>query len=552
MTTEFDYIIVGAGSAGCVLANRLTADPNVKVLLLEAGGKDNSILIRMPAGVGTLISQKTPHNWWFETEGQSHLKNRKLYWPRGKVLGGSSSINGMIYIRGHARDYDQWRQLGLEGWSFADVLPYFKRSEANENGGDQFHGGDGPLHVSNGRSEVPLFKTFIEAGKQAGHPHTDDFNGFQQEGFGPYQLTVKDGERWSAAAAYLRPVLARPNLTVEVNAHTTRVTFEGKRATGVEYLQKGQLHQVRAAREVILSGGAVNTPQLLLLSGIGAADYLKRWDLNVVADLPGVGENLQDHLDVTVQYECTQPITFYTFTKPLKQLQTGMQYTFFKAGAGRQQGLEAGSFLKSRQGLEMPDLQMHFVAALMIDHGRVKADRHGFMAHICQLRPESKGFIALRSLNPADAPLIQPNYMATENDRRSLREGVKLARDVFRQKAFEPYRGAELMPGESVTSDEGIDDYIRRTAETIYHPVGTAKMGTDKHSVVDACLKVHGIQGLRVVDASVMPTLVGGNTNAPTIMIAEKAADLILGKKPLPPEHMRVAEDKSERFAAAR
>jgi choline dehydrogenase len=552
MAAEFDYIIVGAGSAGCVLANRLSADPNVKVLLLEAGGKDNSILIRMPAGVGALISQKSAHNWWLETEGQTHLKNRKLYWPRGKVLGGSSSINGMIYIRGHARDYDQWRQLGLEGWSYADVLPYFKRSEANENGGDEFHGGEGPLAVSNGHSQVPLFKTFIEAGKQAGHPQTDDFNGAQQEGFGPYQLTIKDGERWSAAAAYLRPVLGRPNLTVETGAHTTRVTFEGKRATGVEYLQKGQLHKVRAAREVILSGGAVHTPQLLLLSGVGAADYLKRWDLGVVADLPGVGENLQDHLDVTVQFECTQPITFYIFSKPLKQLQTGMQYTFFKTGAGRQQGLEAGSFLKSRPGLEMPDLQMHFVAALMIDHGRVKADRHGFMAHICQLRPESRGFIALKSLNPTDHPLIQPNYMETENDRRSLREGVKLARDVFMQKAFDAYRGAELMPGKSVTSDEGIDDYICRTAETIYHPVGTAKMGTDRMAVVDASLKVRGLQGLRVVDASVMPTLVGGNTNAPTIMIAEKAADLILGKKPLPPEHMRVAEDKSERFATAR
>ncbi|MCE9521791.1 MAG: choline dehydrogenase [Alphaproteobacteria bacterium] len=552
MSSEFDYIIVGAGSAGCVLANRLSADPKTKVLLLEAGGKDNSVLIRMPAGVGALISQKTAFNWYYETEGQTHLKNRKLYWPRGKVLGGSSSINGMIYIRGHARDYDQWRQLGLDGWSFADVLPYFKKSESNENGGDGFHGGEGPLHVSNGKSEVPLFKTFIAAGKQAGYPTTEDFNGFQQEGFGPYQLTVKDGERWSAAAAYLKPVLNRPNLTVEINAHTTRTIFEGNRATGVEYLQKGQLQTARASREVILCGGAVNTPQLLLLSGIGAADYLKRWDLNVVADLPGVGENLQDHLDVTVQFECTQPITFYTFAQPLKQLQTGMQYTFFKAGAGRQQGLEAGGFLKSRAGLEMPDLQFHFVAALMIDHGRKKADRHGFMAHVCQLRPESKGVIALKSLNPLDPPLIQPNYMATENDKRSMREGVKIARDVFMQKAFDPYRGPELLPGAPVTSDDDIDDYVRRTSETIYHPVGTAKMGTDRMAVVDTQLRVRGVQGLRVVDASVMPTLIGGNTNAPTIMIAEKAADMILGKSPLPPEHMRVAEDKSERFAAAR
>lgn len=549
---EFDYVIVGAGSAGCVLANRLSADPSVKVLLVEAGGKDNSVLIRMPAGVGTLISQKTAYNWWFETEGQTNLKNRKLYWPRGKVLGGSSSINGMIYIRGHARDYDQWRQLGLDGWSFADVLPYFKRSERNEDGKSDFHGDEGPLHVSNGRSQLPLFKAYVEAGKQAGHPFTDDFNGPKQEGFGPYQLTVKDGERWSTAAAYLRPAMARPNLTIEVNAHTSHVMFEGKRATGVEYLQKGECHKVRASREVILSGGAVNTPQLLLLSGLGDAEYLRRWDLPVVADLPGVGQNLQDHLDVTVQVECTQPITLYTFSKPLSQLKTGAQYLFFKGGAGRQQGLEAGAFLKSRPGLEVPDLQFHFVAALMIDHGRVKADRHGFMAHACQLRPESRGFIALKSLNPLDPPLIQPNYLATENDKRTLREGVKIARDVFMQKAFEPYRGAELMPGPSVKSDDEIDNYVRRTAETIYHPVGTAKMGNDRLAVVDSQLRVRGVEGLRVVDASVMPTLVGGNTNAPAIMIAEKASDLILGKPPLPPEHRAVAEDKSERFAAAR
>ena len=346
--------------------------------------------------------------------------------------------------------------------------------------------------------------------------------------------------------------MQRPNLTIEVNAHTSHVTFEGKRATGVEYIQKGVRHHVRASREVILSGGAVNTPQLLLLSGLGDADYLKRWDINVVADLPGVGQNLQDHLDVTVQMECTQPITFYTFSKPLNQLKTGAQYMFFKGGVGRQQGLEAGAFLKSRPELEVPDLQFHFVAALMIDHGRVKADRHGFMAHACQLRPESRGFIALKSLNPLDPPLIQPNYLATENDKRTLREGVKIARDVFQQKAFEPYRGAELMPGPSAKSDDAIDDYIRRTAETIYHPVGTAKMGNDRLAVVDSQLRVRGVQGLRVVDASVMPTLVGGNTNAPAIMIAEKASDLILGKPPLPPEHRAVAEDKSERFAAAR
>jgi len=548
----FDYVIVGAGSAGCVLANRLSADPKTRVLLVEAGGKDNSVLIQMPAGVGALISQRTKFNWYFETEGQTNLMNRKLYWPRGKVLGGSSSINGMIYIRGHSRDYDQWRQMGLEGWGFGDVLPYFKRAEGNENGGDKFHGGEGPLAVTNGRSKLPLFRAYVEAGAQAGFPQTQDFNGYQQEGFGPYQLTVKDGRRWSAASAYLLPALKRPNLKTLVNAHTARVIFEGKKAAGIEFVQKGKLQQVRAEREVILCGGAVNTPQLLLLSGVGDADYLRRWHLPIVADLPGVGRNLQDHLDVTVQYECTQPITFYTYTKPLKQLQTGIEYSFFGRGMGRQQGLESGAFVKSRQGLEVPDLQIHFVAALMIDHGRKKADRHGFMAHACQLRPESRGHIALKSLNPLDAPLIQPNYLATENDKRTLREGVKILRQVFGQRPFDPFRGPELMPGATVTTDEDIDAFIRRTAETIYHPVGSARMGHDRLAVVDGELRVHGLQGLRVVDASVMPTLVGGNTNAPTIMIAEKAADMILGKPPLPAEHIKVAEDKYEQVAAAR
>jgi choline dehydrogenase len=548
----FDYVIVGAGSAGCVLANQLSADPKTQVLLLEAGGKDNSVLIRMPAGVGALISQRTKFNWYFETEGQKNLMNRKLYWPRGKVLGGSSSINGMIYIRGHSRDYDQWRQMGLEGWGFGDVLPYFRRAEDNENGSNKFHGSEGPLAVSNGRSKVPLFRAYIEAGAQAGFPQTQDFNGYQQEGFGPYQLTVKNGRRWSAAAAYLVPALKRPNLTTLVNAHTARVIFEGKKAVGVEFVQKGKLQQVRAEREVILCGGAVNTPQLLLLSGVGDADYLRRWNLPVVADLPGVGRNLQDHLDVTVQYECTQPITFYTYTKPLKQLQTGIEYSFFGRGMGRQQGLESGAFVKSRAGLEIPDLQIHFVAALMIDHGRKKADRHGFMAHACQLRPESRGHIALKSLNPLDPPLIQPNYLATENDKRTLREGVKILRQVFAQRPFDPFRGPELMPGATVATDDEIDAFVRRTAETIYHPVGSARMGHDRLAVVDGELRVHGLQGLRVVDASVMPTLIGGNTNAPTIMIAEKAADMILGKPPLPAEHIKVAEDKYEQVAAAR
>ncbi|WP_374660860.1 choline dehydrogenase [Phenylobacterium sp.] len=545
---RYDYVIIGAGSAGCVLANRLTEDPNVKVLLLEAGGKDNSILVKMPAGVGSLIGKAGTYNWGFWTDAEPNLEGRKLWWPRGKGWGGSSSINGMIYIRGHARDYDQWRQMGLQGWSYRDVLPYFKRSEALEGGGDAWHGGQGPLKVSKASTPNPIYSATIEAGRQAGFKVTSDFNGFQQEGWGPYQLTIHDGQRWSAARGYLHPALSRSNLTCITGARTSRIVIENGRATGVEYIdaKSGQKSVVHADKEVLLSAGAVQSPQILQLSGIGDPEELAKFGIPVVKALKGVGANLQDHLDVCMSWECPQPITAHSLRKGLiKTLAIGMNYAFFGKGLGRQQFLESGAFLKSRPDLDRPDLQVHTVAAIMQDHGKVAVPKDGFTFHICQLRPESRGRIGLRSANPLDDPAILANYLATEEDRRALREGVKMMRKVAAQSALDPYRTEELFPGKDVQSDEQIDAWIRKHAETIYHPVGTCKMGADgdEMAVVDGELKVRGIEGLRVVDASVMPTLVGGNTNAPTIMIAEKISDVIRGRAALAPEDAPVYED---------
>ncbi|MEL6661477.1 MAG: choline dehydrogenase [Pseudomonadota bacterium] len=541
---EFDYVIIGAGSAGCVLANRLSADPSVSVCLIEAGKKDTALTVRMPAAVGQLIRDENDYNWGFNTAPQKHLNERELWWPRGRGWGGSSSINGMIYIRGHGRDYDQWRQMGLTGWGFADVLPYFKRSEGYQGGNTDFHGGEGPLKVSESPIDNPLYEAFIEAGRAAGHPVTPDFNGVQQEGMGPYQRTIHEGERWSASFGYLRPIEGeRDNLAVVSTGLVTRIRTEGTRAVGVDLVEgKGKApSSIMARKEVLVCAGAVQSPQLLMLSGIGPAAELSKHGIDTVVDLPGVGANLQDHLDVVVVNEMTEKLSAYSKQAGLKRYLVGLQYLFTKGGPGADNFLQAGAFLKSREGLDRPDLQLHFVNAGMIDHGRTEVKHDAFTVHACQLRPESRGTVTLKSADPFDHPVIDPNYLATEEDRRSLRESVKMCREIIAGSPFDPYRGPEMVPGADVQSDDEIDAYIRETGETIYHPVGTVAMGAGDDAPLDGELRVRGMEGLRVIDASVMPTLIGGNTNAPTIMIAEKAADMILGKAPAGAVELEVA-----------
>jgi choline dehydrogenase len=516
---EFDYIIVGAGSAGCVLANRLSENPGQRVLLLEAGGRDWHPFIHMPAGLAKLIG--LDHiNWSYETEPQPEMNDRRLYWPRGKVLGGSSSINAMCYCRGHRQDYDDWEREGATGWGFGDVLPYFIKSEDQENGASEFHGTGGPLHVQNLRHTNPLSEVFIEAAVQAGFERTDDFNGPRQRGFDYYQVTQRDGRRWSTAAAYLRPARQRDNLQISTHSHAVRVVIEGDRATGVEYLRRGTKMMARGER-VILCGGAINSPQLLMLSGVGPGQHLRDLGIEVKHELPGVGQNLQDHLDVCTLVECHHRITYDN----LSDIAVGMRYMLGRKGPGSSNIAEAGGFILSRHATDdRPDIQMHFVPALLDDHGRNRLPGHGMTIHACALRPRSRGEIRLRSPDPLEAPAMQPNYMSHEYDRRMMLECVRLSRRIFAQEAFTPYVGREVFPGAEARSEDELAEFIRAKAESIYHPIGTCRLGVDELAVVDPALDVRGLQGLSVVDASVMPSLVSGNTNAPTIMIAEKFA----------------------------
>jgi choline dehydrogenase len=527
-TLEFDYVIVGAGSAGCVLANRLSADGKHSVLLLEAGPKDSNLWIHVPLGYGKLFKDKTV-NWMYQTEPEPGLDGRTVFQPRGKVLGGSSSINGLLYVRGQHEDYDRWRQHGNAGWGFADVLPYFKKAENQQRGADGFHGADGPLPVSDLGHPDALSAAFIKAAAETGIPENPDFNGVSQEGAGFFQTTTLHGRRASTAVAYLRPARDRNNLQVETSALAQRIRFEGRRAVAVEYKQAGALRTARARKEILVSSGAYNSPQLLQLSGVGPAELLQKHGIDVVLDAAGVGHDLQDHLQVRMVMKCTQPITLNDIVNnPVRRVLAGARYAAFRTGPLTIAAGTSGAFFKTSPRLATPDIQIHFLPFSTDKMGEKLHSFSGFSASVCQLRPESRGSLRIRSADPAVPPEIRINYLATETDRVANVEGLKILRKILQAPALRPYVSEEVEPGAKVATDEALLSYCRQRGSTIYHPTSTCRMGSDSLAVVDQRLRVRGIEGLRVVDGSIMPDLVSGNTNAAIIMIAEKASEMIL------------------------
>ena len=540
---EADYVIVGAGSAGCALAYRLSEDGRNSVLVLEYGGSDLGPLIQMPAAFSIPMNMRA-YDWGYRSEPEPHLGGRRLNAPRGKVVGGSSSINGMVFVRGHAADFDRWEESGAKGWGFKHVLPYFKRMEsAHLNGSGElgWRGADGPLHVTRGPMENPLYCAFTDAGVEAGYPFTADYNGAKQEGFGPMEMTVWNGRRWSAANAYLRPALKRTNVRLRTGARAERVLFDGRRAIGVSVRRRGRREIVRARKEVILSASAFNSPQLLMLSGIGPAEHLREHGIDVVVNRPGVGSNLQDHLEVYVQQACLHPITLNAHLGFLARLKIGLQWLAWRTGLGATNHFEACAFIRSRAGIRYPDLQLHFLPAAVRYDGRAAASAHGFQVHVGPMRSPSRGSVRLKSSDPRHAPAIRFNYMAEEQDWRDFRTAIRLTREVFAQPALKQYCGEEIAPGAHIGSDEGLDDFVRETVESAYHPCGTCRMGAadDVMSVVDPECRVMGTQGLRVVDSSIFPEITNGNINAPSIMVGEKAADLILDRSPLPASNLQ-------------
>ncbi|MDL2203800.1 choline dehydrogenase [Brucella intermedia] len=530
---EADFVIIGSGSAGSAMAYRLSEDGRYSVIVIEYGVPDVGPLIQMPAALSFPMNMET-YDWGFSTEPEPHIGGRSLVTPRGKVLGGSSSINGMVYVRGHARDYDHWSESGARGWAYADVLPYFKRMENSSGGQEGWRGTSGPLYIQRGKRDNPLFHAFVEAGHQAGFEVTEDYNGEKQEGFGPMEQTIHNGRRWSAANAYLKPALKRPNVRL-VKGLARKIVLEGKRAVGVEIEAGRTFSTVRARREVIIAASSINSPKLMMLSGIGPAAHLKDHGIEVVADRPGVGQNLQDHLEVYIQQECTQPITLYSKLNLFSKARIGAEWLFFKTGDGATNHFESAAFVRSKAGVEYPDIQYHFLPVAIRYDGKAAAQSHGFQAHVGPMRSKSRGSVTLRSANPREKPVIKFNYMSHEDDWADFRHCVRLTREIFGQAAFDPYRGAEIQPGAQIQSDDEIDNFIREHVESAFHPCGTCKMGAldDPMAVVDAECKVIGVEGLRVADSSIFPRITNGNLNGPSIMVGEKASDHILGRTPL-------------------